>query len=317
MTLEAPPVVCLLGPTASGKTAVASELLKYLDCRLVSVDSAQVYKRMDIGSAKPSAQELLNAPHALIDIREPWQTYSAADFCEDAVAEINSAKSDGQVAVLVGGTMMYFRSLLQGLAALPAANPQVRQQIAERASRDGWQAVHSELATIDPLAAERIHPNDPQRIQRAMEVYLLTGETISDRQKQSVARLSGNLLKVGLVPDDRAHLHQSINLRFDTMLERGLIDEVTTLQSCSKVHRELPSQRCVGYRQVWDYLCDELSDKQLPEKGKAATRQLAKRQLTWMRSMKDLVMYDPQQKTAVDIASDIAKQVATFNGNHV
>jgi len=271
---------------------------------------------MDIGSAKPSPEDLATSPHALIDIRDPWQTYSASDFCDDAINEIQSARRLSQVTVLVGGTMMYFRSLLDGLADMPAANPQVRQQIADQASRDGWQGVHAELAKIDPAAAERIHPNDPQRIQRAMEVYLLTGETISERQKQSVARLTGNLIKIGLCPEDRAQLHQTINMRFDMMLECGLIDEVESLQACSKVHRELPSQRSVGYRQVWDYMCGEVSRELLPEKGKAATRQLAKRQLTWMRSMDDLVMYDPQRKTAADIAMDIARQLSAHKGNH-
>jgi len=271
---------------------------------------------MDIGSAKPSAEDLANSPHALIDIRDPWQTYSAADFCDDAVNEIQSARRFGQVTVLVGGTMMYFRSLLDGLAQMPAANPQIRQKIVDQAANDGWQAVHAELAKIDPAAAARIHPNDPQRIQRAMEVYLITGETISERQKQSSSRLTGNLIKIGLCPEDRARLHQTINTRFDTMLERGLVDEVASLRACSKVHRELPSQRSVGYRQVWDYMCGEISRELLPEKGKAATRQLAKRQLTWMRGMEDLVMYDPQQTTAADIAQEIAKQLSAHKGNH-
>ena len=305
-----PPVVFILGPTASGKTAVATELLRLCACKLVSVDSTQVYRGMDIGSAKPDAAELLAAPHDLIDIREPWETYSAADFCSDASSLIAQARSESKVPVLVGGTMMYYRALEEGLADMPAASAQVREQITSDALVHGWAYVHEQLAGVDPEAAARIHPNDPQRLQRALEVYLLTGEPISQRQRRAaVGHISGKLLKFGLYPEDRADLHQSIGSRFDGMIEGGLIEEVESLASSEKITQSLPSQRAVGYRQVWEMLSGQIRRDELADKGKAATRQLAKRQLTWMRGMDNLVLLDSQKVNAETMAQQIAKQI--------
>lgn len=311
------PVVVLLGPTASGKTAVASALYQQVDCSLISVDSTQVYKRMDIGSAKPSADELRDTPHELIDIREPWETYSAAEFCRDASRLIEAAKATNRVPVLVGGTMMYFRSLLGGLADMPAADADVRAQILAEAERSGWQSLHDELARVDPVAAERIHPNDPQRLQRAIEVYRLTGETITSRQRRSTSAMpEGSLLKVGLFPEDRARLHAVVGERFDAMLEDGLVGEVEALRLCSEIHRGLPSQRAVGYRQVWDVITGEYPEIQLAERGKAATRQLAKRQLTWMRSMDNLHLYDPFAVSTAHIAEQLVQLIKEKSGLH-
>jgi len=291
------PVVFILGPTASGKTSVASELLQLSDCTLISVDSTQVYRGMDIGSAKPDAEELLTTPHELIDIREPWETYSAAGFCADATTLIAAARSEGKVPVLVGGTMMYYRAL-----------DEVRQQIAEDAENHGWAYVHEQLAAVDPEAASRIHPNDPQRLQRALEVYLLTGEPISQKQRQSVSGLiNGRLLKFGLYPEDRADLHEVIGNRFDAMIDSGLVEEVESLSACEKITQSLPSQRAVGYRQVWELLCGQISREELADKGKAATRQLAKRQLTWMRGMDNLVLLDSRKNSSRSIAQRIVE----------
>ena len=304
------PVVFILGPTASGKTSLASELLQLCACTLISVDSTQVYRGMDIGSAKPSPAELSRAPHELIDIREPWQTYSAAEFCSDATALIAAARAGGKVPVLVGGTMMYYRALEEGLADMPAASAEIRAQIASDAEQRGWASVHAQLAAVDPEAAKRIHPNDPQRVQRALEVYLLTGEPISQRQGQTGSgHIEGRLLKFGLYPQDRAELHQAIGIRFDSMLEAGLIEEVESLAAREQITQSLPSQRAVGYRQVWELLCGQISRQDLADKGKAATRQLAKRQLTWMRGMDDLVLTDSQKNNAPDIARWIVEAV--------
>jgi len=304
------PVVFILGPTASGKTSIASELLQLCACKLISVDSTQVYRGMDIGSAKPSAAELLSAPHELIDIREPWETYSAADFCTDATRLICDARSEGKVPVLVGGTMMYYRALEEGLADMPAASAEVREQIANDAETHGWIYVHEQLATVDPEAAERIHPNDPQRLQRALEVYLLTGEPISQRQRQSgTGHIQGKLMKFGLYPENRADLHQSIARRFDDMIDAGLIEEVEALSASELITPSLPSQRAVGYRQVWDMLSGQISRGELADKGKAATRQLAKRQLTWMRGMDELVLLDSQKNSVESMARQIFESV--------
>ncbi len=265
---------------------------------------------MDIGSAKPSTEELQRTPHALIDIREPWETYSAADFCADAKRLIEEAKAAQQIPVLVGGTMMYFRSLIDGLAKLPPADADVRAEILAQASRLGWRALHEQLARIDPVAAARIHPNDPQRLQRALEVYRLTGESITSRQRDPVEPvLQGNIVKIGLFPDDRARLHAVIGERFDQMLADGLVGEVEALSSFDEIQRDLPSQRSVGYRQVWDVLSGDQPDKELADRGKAATRQLAKRQLTWMRSMDELVVYDPYSMPVAQIAQTVVQLI--------
>lgn len=304
------PVVCILGPTASGKTAVASALTQLIDCDLISVDSSQVYRRMNIGSAKPGDAELLEFPHQLIDIREPWETYSAADFLEDASLLVRRSHAAGRVPVLVGGTMLYFRAFTEGLATMPPANAEVRQEIEAMAQAEGWSAVHRRLAAVDPNSAARIHPNDPQRIQRALEVYKLTGQTIhAIQQSQTTGGYAGRLLKFGLFPEDRRQLHRQINQRFDDMLEQGLVDEVKALQSEPAIDSSLPSQRAVGYRQVWQYLEAAIDYERLVESGKTATRQLAKRQMTWMRGMQSLQVFDSFNGPALQLAETIAAAV--------
>ncbi len=265
---------------------------------------------MDIGSAKPTATELLETPHALVDIREPWETYSAAEFCDDAKKLIDKAKTAGRIPVLVGGTMMYFRSLIDGLADMPPADGTVRAQILSEAERLGWDHMHNELTRIDPEAAARIHPNDPQRLQRALEVYRLTGDTITSRQRDAtVPVLDGPVVRTGLFPDDRKRLHDVIGERFDEMLATGLVDEVNAFNRCDRIHRDLPSQRAVGYRQVWDALCGDFPEESIAERGKAATRQLAKRQLTWMRSMQELVTFDPYTAPTAQIAGRVVQLI--------
>lgn len=303
-------VVCILGPTASGKTAVACELSKLLDCQLISVDSSQIYRRMDLGSAKPTPQELIQFPHELIDVREPWETYSAADFCRDATRLIGQAVDAGRLPVLVGGTMLYFKAFAEGLAPLPPADASVRERIETMAVQDGWAAVHDKLAAVDPQSAKRIHPNDPQRIQRALEVHLLTGRALSEWHAATPdGGYQGTLKQYALYPEERKLIHLQINQRFDTMLERGLVDEVRALQAEPQIHAELPSQRAVGYRQTWQYLDGSIDYERLLESGKAATRQLAKRQLTWIRGMSSLVRYDSFITSPADIAARIAKDL--------
>lgn len=306
------PVIYILGPTASGKTAVACELSKRLDCELISVDSSQVYRRMNIGSAKPSSDELKHFPHHLIDIREPWQTYSAADFCEDAGPLVAQARAAGRYPVLVGGTMLYFKAFAEGIADMPAADPAIRKEITQMADgEDGWQAVHSRLQEVDPVSASRIHPNDPQRLQRALEIFMVTGKPISELQQTAAGNShSGVIKKFGLYPQNRKLLHSRINTRFDAMLQQGLLQEVENLRTEPEIHFELPSQRAVGYRQAWQYLAGELNQGQFVEAGKAATRQLAKRQLTWMRGMQGLELFDSEKLSAGQVAAKIIRSIA-------
>lgn len=300
------PVIFILGPTASGKTAVACELSDRLDCDLISVDSTQVYRRMNIGSAKPSAAELQRYPHHLIDVREPWQTYSAADFVADVNSLIKASQQAGRLPVLVGGTMLYFKAFAEGLAQMPAADPVIRKQIAQLAATESWLAVHKRLQEVDAVSAERIHPNDPQRLQRALEVFMLTGQPISELQTSAAAnRYKGVVHKFGLYPENRATLHQLINRRFDVMLEHGLLQEVEQLRAETDIHADLPSQRAVGYRQAWQYQLGNCDFDEFVASGHAATRQLAKRQLTWMRSMHSLQMFDSVEIPAQQVASEI------------
>lgn len=314
MTSSSLPIVFLLGPTASGKTAVGIELVRSLDCELISVDSTLVYRRMNIGSAKPTAAELQQAPHQLIDIREPWQTYSAAEFREDALDAVSRAHNRNKVPVLLGGTMLYFQAFEHGLSELPAADAVVRKQIEQRAEQSGWAALHEELSVVDPVAGARIHPNDPQRIQRALEVWKISGVTLTDWQQQkAVQDLPGPLIKFALQPADRSLLHNQIEQRFETMLEQGLVDEVEALSREPEIHRALPSMRAVGYRQAWNFLAGECSRPELIGSGQAATRQLAKRQLTWMRSMENLVELDCQNQTAVQMANTIETAILSFH----
>jgi tRNA dimethylallyltransferase len=278
-----------MGPTASGKTALAIEMAMQHNCEIISVDSALIYRDMDIGSAKPSAQELAIAPHKLIDILDPSESYSAADFRRDALTAIEDIIGRGKTPLLVGGTMMYFKALLEGLSPLPSADEYIRQQILAQAHTDGWEALHQELCRIDPVAGDRIHPNDPQRLSRALEVYRISGKTMTELTQTKSAALPYDVVQFAIAPSDRKLLHELIAKRFNIMLEQGFIEEVARLKARGDLHLELPSMRCVGYRQCWQYLDNEFDHATMVEKSTAATRQLAKRQLTWLRSWPDLL----------------------------
>ncbi len=278
------PVLFLMGPTAVGKTEMAVALRRQLPVELVSVDSSMVYRGLDIGSGKPEPQLLHQAPHRLLDIRDPGQTYSAADFCRDARVEIDTIHTLGRIPLLVGGTGLYFRLLRDGLAPLPTADPKVRARLDAQASKSGWKALHQRLVEVDPVAAGRIRPNDGQRIQRALEVYELTGEPISSLQAQAPMTASGFPVRTMILQcQSRTWLHQRIEARFMAMLERGLVDEVQTLHTRFGAASTLPALRAVGYRQVLAYLNGEYGFQEMVEKAIAATRQLARRQLTWLR----------------------------------
>ncbi|UZE01552.1 tRNA (adenosine(37)-N6)-dimethylallyltransferase MiaA [Pseudomonas mediterranea] len=300
---QLPPAIFLMGPTAAGKTDLAIELTKVLPCELISVDSALVYRGMDIGTAKPSKALLAEFPHRLIDILDPAEAYSAADFRRDALQAMADITARGKIPLLVGGTMLYYKALIDGLADMPAADPDVRAQIEEEAARLGWQALHEQLAVIDPESAARIHPNDPQRLSRALEVYRVSGQSMTTlRQRQSAqsteAAASGlqqlpyTVANLAIAPANRQVLHRRIEQRFTLMLEQGFIDEVVALRERSDLHAGLPSIRAVGYRQVWDYLDGKLTSAEMRERGIIATRQLAKRQFTWLRSWTDLHWLD-------------------------
>jgi len=283
-----PPVICLMGPTASGKTALAMALHDALPCDIISVDSALIYRDMDIGTAKPTADELAKYPHRLINIRDAKQSYSAADFCQDALVEIAKIRANNRIPLLVGGTMMYFKSLIEGISPLPAANSDIRQQIEIEAAEQGWEAMHEKLAVVDAIAAERIHPNDPQRLTRALEVFRLTGNTLTQLTQIKGDKLAGDVLQFAITPKERSTLHQRIELRYQQMIAQGFEQEVIELKKRGDLHENLPSIRCVGYRQMWQYLNNEVDHQEMIFKGVCATRQLAKRQLTWLRSWPDL-----------------------------
>lgn len=298
-----PPAIFLMGPTAAGKTDLAIELARALPCELISVDSALVYRGMDIGTAKPSREVLNDFPHRLIDILDPAQSYSAADFRRDALQAMAEITARGNIPLLVGGTMLYYKALLEGLANMPPADPDVRARLEARAVAEGWQALHDELANVDPSSAARIHPNDPQRLIRALEVFQVSGISLSEhhaRQFTETAetensgrrQLPYTVASLAIAPDDRAVLHKRIALRFSQMLDQGFVEEVATLRSRGDLHPGLPSIRAVGYRQVWDYLDGDLTFDQMRECGIIATRQLAKRQFTWLRSFGDLQWLD-------------------------
>lgn len=290
-----PFALALMGPTASGKTQAALDLAARWPVHLISVDSALVYRHLDIGSAKPDACTLGQYPHALIDIADPWQPYSAADFARDARAEIQRGLTMGRMPVLVGGTGLYFRALTQGLSDLPESDPAIRQELDAELQTHGLPALHARLASLDPSAAARIHPNDPQRTLRALEVIQLTGRPLSEQQGQRRAELPVRLLKLVLCPADRSVLHQRIGLRFEQMLATGLIEEVERLRAMPEVHADLPALRAVGYRQVWEALDGNFPRAELKDRGIFATRQLAKRQITWLRAEYDAFWLDPTQ----------------------
>ena len=284
-----PPVIFLMGPTASGKTDLAIALRRHLPVELISVDSALVYRGMDIGSAKPTKKELAEAPHKLIDIRDPSEPYSAADFCADAEREIVAAHAQGKVPLLVGGTMLYFKALLDGLAEMPEADAQIRAQIEREANEFGWPYIHQQLSQVDPELAADIHPHHSQRLSRALEVYRASGKTMSElRLIQATAKKNSfsdrfNLVQIAISPRVRALLHERIALRFRNMIDAGLLEEVQTLYKRGDLHIDLPAIRAVGYRQAWDFIEGRLSYDEMIERGIIATRQLAKRQFTWLK----------------------------------
>ncbi|MBS3797330.1 tRNA (adenosine(37)-N6)-dimethylallyltransferase MiaA [Pseudoalteromonas sp. BDTF-M6] len=282
------PVIFLMGPTASGKTDLAIELCQHFDTEVISVDSALVYKGMDIGTAKPTAAELAKAPHRLIDIIDPADSYSMADFRSDALAHIKELHAQGKVPLLVGGTMMYFKGLLEGLSPLPEADEAVRAELDKEAKEQGWPALHQQLLEIDPQAAAKINANDSQRINRALEVYRISGKTMTELQQTKAQALDFPVYQFAIAPSDRKVLHQRIEKRFKIMLEQGFENEVLSLYKRDDLHPDLPSIRCVGYRQMWDYIAGEIDYDEMVFRGIAATRQLAKRQLTWLRGWPDL-----------------------------
>ena len=286
------PAICLMGPTAAGKTELAIELSKEFPLELISVDSVQVYRGMDIGAAKPSRAILAAYPHRLIDIRDPWETYSAGQFCHDVVIAMNEIVAAGRIPLLTGGTMLYFQALQRGMAELPEADPDLRAQLDERAASEGWPALHAELRTLDPVTAERLKPNDAQRIQRALEVCLSSDEPMSELVAATEPPVAASYLNIGLLPSDRLVLHERIARRLEQMLTEGMVDEVRGLLDLPGMSLEIPAMRAVGYRQVGLYLAGELSLDDAQAKAVVATRRLAKRQLTWLRSWPDLHVLD-------------------------
>lgn len=288
-----PPAIFLMGPTAAGKTDLAVELVQRRDCEIISVDSALIYRDMNIGSAKPDAETLALAPHHLINIRDAAEAYSAAEFRRDALLLMQQITLRGKVPLLVGGTMMYYKALMEGLAPLPESEPAMRAQLEQDIAEQGLAALHARLCVIDPVAGARINATDPQRITRAMEVYLLSGETLTSHwQRQQQQQLPYNVASIGVWPPERAVLHRRIERRFEIMLQQGFEAEVATFMQRGDLNLNMPSMRCVGYRQMWQYLAGEYDYATMEHKGIVATRQLAKRQLTWLRSWPDLQVFD-------------------------
>ncbi|WP_137940032.1 tRNA (adenosine(37)-N6)-dimethylallyltransferase MiaA [Chitinivorax sp. B] len=304
-TFKQPPAIFLMGPTASGKTGAAVELFQSLPVELISVDSALVFRDMDIGTAKPDAETLARAPHHLIDLISPLEAYSAAQFRADALQLMAEITARGKVPLLVGGTMLYFKALESGLSDLPEADPAIRVELDAEAAEQGWPAMHAKLAEVDPITAARLQPGDSQRVQRALEIWRLTGEPMSTHlARQTSEPLPYQLTKLALIPSDRAVLHQRIADRFDQMLDQNFLGEMRRLQATYPgLHLDLPSMRCVGYRQAWEHLAGETNYATFRDKGIFATRQLAKRQMTWLRAMSDTIVLDC-------LVPDLVKQVA-------
>lgn len=324
---DLPPAIFLMGPTASGKTDLAISLRDHLPVELISVDSALIYRGMDIGTAKPEPELLARAPHRLVDIIDPWEGYSVARFYHDALAEMKAITESGKIPLLVGGTMMYFRVLRDGIASLPAADETVRAEIVTLANEKGWSHIHALLKGVDPESAARINPADPQRLQRALEVYRISGRTMTEfwqAQKQTgkerdtdytkldeaLPPIPYRLISLAIAPSERSVLHRRIEQRFSQMLDSGFIEEVERLRATGKLEASMSSMRCVGYRQVWEYLDGTLDKNEMFQKGVVATRQLAKRQLTWLRSWPDVSWLESGDEKVLDKALKICRNAA-------
>jgi len=304
------PVIFLMGPTASGKTQLAMDLHDHLGAEIVSVDSAMIYRDMNIGTAKPDAEELARYPHRLIDLRDPSEAYSAAEFRADALAEIADIHSQGRIPLLAGGTMLYFHALKNGLAKLPEGDADVRARLLAQAQAHGWPALHAKLAEVDPVSAERLSPNDSQRLQRALEVHELTGRTLTELwAEQEKQKLPFPVLSMAVMPQERSELHSRIAQRYEIMLKQGFVAEVEALYARGDLDISMPSVRCVGYRQVWEYLEGNWDHATMVEKGIIATRQLAKRQITWLRSWPDLHWLDTHDRNLRDNALKLLDSV--------
>lgn len=308
------PAICLMGPTASGKTNLAIELVQRLPCEIINVDSAQIYRGMNIGTGKPDAQTLLSAPHRLLNIMDPAQAYSVSQFRDDALREMASIRDSGRIPLLVGGTMMYFKALRDGLASMPAADADVRQQILDIAQAQGWAAVHERLQEVDPESARRIHPNDPQRLQRALEIFLISGRTMTEFHHEEFSQRADSAIPFDLhffsiQPGLRNVLHEKIERRFRQMIADGFVEEVEALMARGDLDLRMPSMRSVGYRQIWQHIAGELSFDAMLETSIIATRQLAKRQITWLRSWDELRNFDSENSETLELVLKSIEQV--------
>ncbi len=308
-------IICLMGPTASGKSDLAIALAKVLPCEIISVDSAMVYRDMNIGTGKPSKEILAEIPHHLIDIRDASESYSAEDFRVDALAIIETIIANNKIPLLVGGTMLYFKALLQGLDRLPSKDEKIRQKLLLEKKQLGLPSLYQRLKIVDPDSAIKIHPNDPQRILRALEVYEITQMPLSKLQKNTKNVLPYNILQIAICPTERQFLHNKIAARFEKMLELGFIDEVRKLFQCGNLSLDLPSTRCVGYRQIWQYLQGDYDFETMKNKAIIATRQLAKRQLTWLRSWGDLYWFDSEDNDLIQKVERVINQNNNYEKN--
>lgn len=296
-----PTILFLMGPTASGKTDLAIQLAQQCQCEIISVDSALIYKNMDIGTAKPTSKELSETPHALVDIIDPLETYSAGDFRRDVLDLMKDICARGKTPLLVGGTMLYYKALVDGLSPLPSADPAIRCEIEKEAETNGWQAMHDLLKEIDPVSAERIHVNDPQRLSRAIEVYRISGKTMTELTAIKSEPIPYNIKQFAIAPSEKSVLHKRIEQRFDLMLKAGFEQEVQALYDRGDLHLDLPSMRCVGYRQMWEYLEGKMDYDEMVFRGVVATRQLAKRQMTWLKGWKDVTWLESRNEENFDI----------------
>jgi len=299
-----PTALFLMGPTASGKTDLAIKLAQECQCEIISVDSALIYKGMDIGTAKPTPDELAKAPHALVDIIDPLESYSAGDFRSDALGLMKEICDRGNTPLLVGGTMLYYKALLDGLSPLPSADPAIRADIEQQAQEQGWQAMHDLLAEIDPVSAKRIHVNDPQRLSRAIEVFRISGKSLTELTAVKSDPIPYNIKQFAIAPTEKSVLHQRIEQRFDLMLKAGFEQEVQALCDRGDLHLDLPSMRCVGYRQMWEYLQGTMDYDEMVFRGVVATRQLAKRQMTWLRGWKDVTWLESGSEVNFNLIKD-------------